>query len=1122
MSEMLEETEFTCEANKGGDVDDLGAAEGRDEGEIEAVQDVEEGATVESGFEGDKEDNMMSEDDANAASISRRQLKGRGRKSLSANKSRGAKDSDTEAIAKSDNEKEQNTIANNSEAGAEEESASPGRSSRRGQLGGALSPSSQVPAHVQTDHEKGDAQGTQNGGETTKSEDSSNSRSPANKAVDLPAEGEEVGEHPATSTDVEAGQTTQPRRRGRPRKHPLPPALTTDLPVETQARDSGDTPTVEMSDDTWPRRRRASLPNILTDEEGSGTDGGGGGKGKQRRGSKAGMEIVSAGVGSSSNGPSSSSALGEYDFVLRLIEEEERTSHRRKSARLEHTVRALVKMEVPDMPQCFMDDSEKMLAIVRKKSTEPRPVRTDSSYDEIPMENAKFEEFYKIQNILPGAEEWDKFMSILRTPLPTTFRITGSRSHATELKDYMIKEFFPNFKELTVDGETVPAPNPLPWYPNELGWNFVCSRTALRRSPEVAKFHKFLVAETEVGNISRQEAVSMIPVLFLDVKSNHHVFDMCAAPGSKTAQILEAIHGDDDPIPSGLVIANDADYRRSHMLVHQVKRLQSPCLVITNHDAQRFPYIYYTPKQSPEQKVLQFDRILCDVPCSGDGTLRKNKVIWKDWHQNNGNALHKIQAQILLRGVELLKVGGRIVYSTCSFNPVENEAVVAEVLAQTKGKLELLDVSHLLPGLKRRPGVKSWKVMGKDGEFYSSHEEVPGILRKVINPGHFPPKDVDQYNLERCIRIYPFLQDTGGFFVAVFEKKENFGKLDTFMSRGQRVEEEEVEAEVAATEGNDGDSNKRPRLDESSSTDANDADVSASDTAAPVVVDSDMAEAPIEDQATPSSSTPTAAGDSASATPSRVLRSKKEAPFIFLSEESEVVAGFREFYGLNPEFPQNQYIVRSEITKHRAIYFVSNAVKALLQASNANRLNVVNTGIKVFSRNEGDGKAGCPYRINNEGLYMTFPFLGRKRVSDVPLSDVLLLLREDYPKFNAGGFTEQTAKFLESVDQGSVIFAFRPDDESHAVLKIHYSEVLLPIWRAKTSASLLLNKQERRALLARLTGEEYLPTTKTRGNKGDRGDKKDDESKEGGEESTEDTADVDADVLENAAEEKAE
>lgn len=79
------------------------------------------------------------------------------------------------------------------------------------------------------------------------------------------------------------------------------------------------------------------------------------------------------------------------------------------------------------------------------------------------------------------------------------------------------------------------------------------------------------------------------------------------------------------------------------------------------------------------QESILFDRILCDVPCSGDGTIRKAPDIWRRWTPGNGNGLHPLQLRIALHACQMLKVGGRLVYSTCTFNPVEDEAVVAEV-----------------------------------------------------------------------------------------------------------------------------------------------------------------------------------------------------------------------------------------------------------------------------------------------------------------------------------------------------------------------------------------------------------------------------------------------------------
>jgi 16S rRNA C967 or C1407 C5-methylase (RsmB/RsmF family) len=168
--------------------------------------------------------------------------------------------------------------------------------------------------------------------------------------------------------------------------------------------------------------------------------------------------------------------------------------------------------------------------------------------------------------------------------------------------------FIPSFEGKTIEGEALQAPFPLPWYPDEFGWHVPSSRTNVRKCEEFQEFHKFLVGETDVGNVSRQEAVSMVPPLLLGVQPHHYVLDMCAAPGSKTNQLIEALHSEDlnrtkgddlddleahlaVNVPKGLIIANDANQKRSYTLVHNTKRLKSPCLMVTNHEAQLFPNI---------------------------------------------------------------------------------------------------------------------------------------------------------------------------------------------------------------------------------------------------------------------------------------------------------------------------------------------------------------------------------------------------------------------------------------------------------------------------------------------------------------------------------------------------
>ena len=186
------------------------------------------------------------------------------------------------------------------------------------------------------------------------------------------------------------------------------------------------------------------------------------------------------------------------------------------------------------------------------------------------------------------------------------------------------------------------------------------------------------------------------------------VLDLCAAPGSKTSQLLDCVG------PDGVVVANDRDPHRAYMLVRRCLALGHAAakLLVTNHSAQKFPRF---PGNLSADVGAGFDRVLADVPCSGDGTTRKNPSIWKRWLPGYGIKLHTVQLQIALRGAALLRVGGLLLYSTCSFNPIENEAVVVELLRRTKGSLELVDTSSLpessrLTGLRRHEGLTEWQV----------------------------------------------------------------------------------------------------------------------------------------------------------------------------------------------------------------------------------------------------------------------------------------------------------------------------------------------------------------------------------------------------------------------------
>jgi len=667
-------------------------------------------------------------------------------------------------------------------------------------------------------------------------------------------------------------------------------------------------------------------------------------------------------------------------------------------------------------------------------------------YKSIVMENENFENYYKGQNIIPDPEEFKQFMDALKRKLPVTFRITGSRSHCEELRDSMIKNHFSKFN---TDEEIGNKPIEIKWYPNRLGWQIPTSRTELRKSQETAAFHKFLVSETEIGNIYRQEAVSMIPPLLLNVEPHHYVIDMCAAPGSKTSQIIEALHSKDTgkvgSMPTGLVIANDADYNRSYMLVYQLKRLQSPSLIVTNHEAQFFPNIYVKNSDKTFNVPVQFDRVLCDVPCSGDGTMRKNKMIWRSWSPRPGNGLHPLQKQIFIRGCQLLRVGGRIVYSTCSFNPVEDEAVVCAVLNECKGSIRLVDVSKELPGLIRRPGMSSWKCAGEGNVLYSSYDEVPEKEKNKFEKTMFPPENVSELNIDRCLRIFPHLQDTGGFFVAVFEKVAPFGSLDLFEKKkfekinNRNDENNDIEME------NDKQDEKEINS----------------------IVESDSKRRKLDN-------TFQAHKELRIPEPSQKKNVKVfsiEQPFVFLPKNDPTIESIKEFYGLSDQFPQEQWVVRSEGEKFRTVYFISDSVKSILNSEDSHRILVVNSGVKMFLRNEGDGTVKCSYRIVNEGLNTISPYLSDKRVILVTLNDLKALLQEGYPLISS--FSENTKNALEALDQGSCLFRFIPTKENIGDEEcLIRSKLELPVWKARSSVNLLMKDAEKRSFAWRLLGKE--------------------------------------------------
>ena len=437
-------------------------------------------------------------------------------------------------------------------------------------------------------------------------------------------------------------------------------------------------------------------------------------------------------------------------------------------------------------------------------------------------ENKLLEEYYKLQfkDMLDMAE-FPLLLETMKQPLPITFRVSPAQigndvlSKLFSSKDCLNKilemskqlvlpqEAGREEKEKEAPVSSEPQIKELPvkhwdFYPGNLLFEIAMTRHELKRSEgTLRKVHKFIQMCTDCGLINRQEVVSMLPPFLLDVQPGMKLLDMCAAPGSKTSQLLEKCFGDptqhhdlrSEVTKTGIVVANDSDYSRSFMLTHQLQRFDTASLLVLNHDGQNFPTLYYDKNASSEgyDSRYFYDRVLCDVPCSSDAAIRKIPLKWKDWTTNKAFGLHPLQLKLLMRALQLVKVGGLVCYSTCSMNPIEDEAVVHAAIKMYSPAIELVDISNTLKGFKYRKGLTHWHVMTenatKDGfTEFNNFADVPktthGKIKETMFCEDFKAL-AEEEHIDRCVRVLPHDQNTGGFFVAILRKVGELGAKKT-------------------------------------------------------------------------------------------------------------------------------------------------------------------------------------------------------------------------------------------------------------------------------------------------------------------------------------------------------
>lgn len=193
----------------------------------------------------------------------------------------------------------------------------------------------------------------------------------------------------------------------------------------------------------------------------------------------------------------------------------------------------------------------------------------------------------------------------------------------------------------------------------------------------------------------------MAPVALLDPQPGERVCDLCAAPGGKTTQIAGRMAGE------GFLLCNEINPKRAKILSRNVERLGVSNALVTNEN----------PQNLAKRYTGYFDRVLIDAPCSGEGMFRKEEAAVTDWSQETVEMCARRQAEILDSGACLVRPGGRLVYSTCTFAPEENEHAVEQFLQRhPEFEPDAVDAPWFAPGENSTFRLWPHKLMG-EGHF---------------------------------------------------------------------------------------------------------------------------------------------------------------------------------------------------------------------------------------------------------------------------------------------------------------------------------------------------------------------------------------------------------------------
>ena len=296
-------------------------------------------------------------------------------------------------------------------------------------------------------------------------------------------------------------------------------------------------------------------------------------------------------------------------------------------------------------------------------------------------------------------KDFNNYMEILkhepvRSLRTNTLKITPEKlKEKLEKKNWIIKQPFKEYPEIMI------VENDL--NPGELG----------------------RALEHLLGYYYIQELASMLPIIALKPKPDETILDLCSSPGSKTTQMASFMNN------SGTIVANEVSLGRIKILASNLERCGVTNTIITKKDG-----VVLCKKLKKEN--FQFDKILVDAPCSGEGTLRSTLKTYLMWNIKTIKSVSRIQKNLVSSALDILKPNGELIYSTCTHAPEENEEVIDFIMK----KFNNIKIEKISLPVKPREGITKWQ----DKEYSE--------------------------DIKYACRIYPQDNNTEGFFLVKIKK----------------------------------------------------------------------------------------------------------------------------------------------------------------------------------------------------------------------------------------------------------------------------------------------------------------------------------------------------------------